>query len=132
MVTNFEEITEDLSQKELEYLQDVQEGIISATQLRAAPIKQDELITLINNYLILKHGIFCCLLLKPVRLRKYVNYIRKNSLLPLIATSNGYFLSEDNEIIQSQIKSLNERAKSIRDAAKGLQNYLNVKQLKTV
>lgn len=130
MITNFEEHTEDLTEKELEYLSDIQEGIIKALS-GPIPRKQNELILLINNFLFEKHGLFVCVILKPVRLRKYVNYIRKNSLLPIMATSNGYFLSEDNNMIQSQIKSLNERAKSIRDAAEGLQNYLNVKQLKT-
>lgn len=130
-ITNFEEITEDLTAKELEYLQDVQDGMIAALQASAMPIKQNELILLVNNYLFSKYGMFCCMILKPVRLRKYVNYVRKNSLLPIMATSNGYFLSENEEMIRSQIKSLNERAKSIRDAAKGLEDYLNVKQLKT-
>ena len=131
MITNFEEITEDLTEKELEYLQDIQEGIAKALLYSGMPKKQDELIFLINNSLFERYGMACCMILKPVRLRKYINYIRKNSLMPIMATSNGYFLSENEEMIRSQIKSLNERAKSIRDAAKGLENYLNVKQLKT-
>lgn len=130
MIENFEEHTEDLTEKELEYLNDVQEAMVKALSSSGMPKKQNELIILINHYLFERNGMSCCMILKPVRLRKFVNYIRKNSLLPIIATSNGYFLSEDPAVIESQIKSLNQRAKSIRDAAEGLKHYLNVNQLK--
>jgi len=58
------------------------------------------------------------------RLRKLVNYIRSNSLLPLIATSQGYFTTDCKQTIQEQIKSLQERASSIDRCARGLNNFL--------
>lgn len=58
------------------------------------------------------------------RLRKLVNYIRSNGLLPLIATSQGYFTTDCKETIAEQIKSLQERANSIKNCAIGLENFL--------
>ena len=125
MLVNFEEITEDLTERELDFLPDVQEGIKKALEKAIQPRKQNELLTLINSYLQEKHGLFCSLSLSGVRLRKYVNYIRKNSLMPIIATSSGYSLSNDRNVIESQIKSLLQRSRSINEAAEGLKNYLN-------
>ena len=125
MLVNFEQITEDLTERELDFLPDVQEAIKKALEKSVEPRKQNELITLINSYLQEKHGLFCSLSLSGVRLRKYVNYIRKNSLMPIIATSSGYSLSNDRNVIESQIKSLLQRSRSINDAAEGLKNYLN-------
>jgi hypothetical protein len=53
-----------------------------------------------------------------------VNYIRTNGIIPLIATSNGYFTSDCKETIQEQIKSLQERANSIERCAAGLRKFL--------
>ena len=58
------------------------------------------------------------------RLRKLVNYIRSNSLIPLIATSQGYFTTDCKQTIQEQIKSLQERANSIERCAQGLKKFL--------
>lgn len=124
-ITNFEEITEDLTERELDFLPDVQEAIKNALEKAVQPRKQNELITLINSYLQQKHGLFCSLSLSGVRLRKYVNYIRKNSLMPIIGTKDGYSLSNDRVVIESQIKSLLQRSRSINEAAEGLKNYLN-------
>ena len=58
------------------------------------------------------------------RLRKLVNYIRSNSLIPLIATSQGYFTTDCKQTILEQIISLQERANSIERCAQGLKKFL--------
>lgn len=58
------------------------------------------------------------------RLRKMCNYIRTHGLLPLIATSRGYYVSHDKQEIKSEIQSLLERANSIVTSAKGLEKFL--------
>jgi hypothetical protein len=58
------------------------------------------------------------------RLRKMVNYIRTNGIIPLIATSHGYFTTDCKETISEQIKSLQERANSIERCAAGLKKFL--------
>ena len=60
-----------------------------------------------------------------VRLRKIVNYIRTNGLIPLIATSSGYYVDYSPEVIESQIKSLKERSSSIYHCAVGLEKILS-------
>jgi len=123
-IENFEQITEDLTDRELDFLPDVQEAIKNALEKAIEPRKQNELITLINSYLQEKHGLFCSLSLSGVRLRKYVNYLRSNSILPIIGTSSGYSIANKKDIIESQIKSLKQRARQINRAAEGLQKYL--------
>jgi hypothetical protein len=59
-----------------------------------------------------------------VRLRKMVNYIRSNGLIPLIANSQGYFTTDCKLTIQQQIISLQERANSIERCAQGLKKFL--------
>lgn len=66
-----------------------------------------------------------CIPINGARLRKLVNYIRSHGLLPVIATSKGYYCSYDEKDILLQIKSLNERADAINNSANGLKQFLN-------
>ena len=114
MITNFEEITFELTEEEHELKYDVirilkqhdSENVIKAPDLIAAINykHEEEVIT-------------------GARLRKIINYIRSNSLLPVIATSKGYFVSYDKEVIASQIQSLKDRSNAILTAAKGLYTF---------
>ena len=45
--------------------------------------------------------------------------------MPLIATSNGYYISEDKKVIESQVTSLIQRANSILKTAQGLSKFIN-------
>lgn len=130
MVENFEDITEDLTEKELQVLPDVIEGIKYALTGSQSAKKQHIVVDLVNSYLLNKHGMFAPIVLNSVRLRKFTNYLRKNAMLPIIATSNGYFISENPDVIKSQIRSLKQRSRSIYDAAQGLENYLSLNQNK--
>lgn len=107
MITNFEELTKELNPKEKELLT----GLISILQLHIdKPIK--------SPFIERELGI------SGVRVRKLINYTRVHHILPLIGTSQGYFLSWDVEQIEKQIKSLHERANSIDDCAYGLDWFL--------
>jgi hypothetical protein len=59
------------------------------------------------------------------RLRKIVNYIRTMGMIPLIATSKGYYVSFEMPDIQDQISSLKERANSINRCADGLSKFIH-------
>ena len=117
--TNFEEITQELNKDELAILNLVIQGFKGYT--KDNPIKADLIILRMNDFL--KNKNYKIRLNGP-RLRKFVNHIRTNSLLPLIATSKGYFVTEDKELILNQIKSLMERANSIEGCAQGLKEFL--------
>ena len=116
MITNFENITHELTEIELEMLPLIVNGFKRYTKNN--PIKEPDIVSRFNSKnLKLK--------LNGARLRKLVNHIRCHSMLPLIATSKGYYVSDDTEEIKNQIKSLRERANSINRCADGLLNYLD-------
>lgn len=58
------------------------------------------------------------------RLRKIVNHIRTNGMLPVIATSKGYYISHDRDEINAQIQSLEQRRESINQAIQGLARWI--------
>lgn len=84
------------------------------------PIKADVIIAKTNIHL--KNQGIKYRLTAP-RLRKIVNYIRVNELLPLIAGPNGYYVCYDKDVVMDEVKSLLQRAGSIQRAAQGLMSY---------
>lgn len=119
MITNFENITTELTMKELVLLPFIVKGF---KHHRDKPIKAPEIIEKLNTWLEANNYEQR---LTPARLRKFVNHIRTTGTLPLIATPKGYFVSYDKKEIEKQIKSLKERARSIERCANGLNKYLN-------
>jgi len=119
MITNFEEHTHELTNEEMEILPIVVHGF--RNYKKDNPIKAELIVTRMNEFLSARG--FKTKMSQP-RLRKMVNYIRTNGIIPLIATSNGYFTSDCKETIQEQIKSLQERANSIGRCAAGLRKFL--------
>ena len=113
MIKTFEKFTFELTDKEKEILPLLINGFRFYNKNN--PIKEPEIVKKFNE----RNG---NLKLSGVRLRKLVNYIRVNSLLPLIATSKGYFVSYDKDVLDSQIKSLQQRANSINACADGLKS----------
>jgi len=120
MVTNFEDITPNISEQELDIIPLLVAGFSSHGKNN--PIKAPQIVEQMNAFLSSKG--YKIRMSEP-RLRRCVNYIRSNSLLPLIATSDGYYVSYDPEEITSQIKSLRERASAIRVCADGLAAFVN-------
>lgn len=116
MITGFEEITEELTQEEYTLVDVLIAGFSKRTSQN--PIKAPEIIRKMQEggYKI-----------TGPRLRKLCNYIRRNGLLPLIATSSGYYCSTDPVDIQKQITSLQERAEGILAASNGLKKFLDTK-----
>lgn len=56
------------------------------------------------------------------RIRKVINYIRINGIVPcIVANSNGYYVADSKEEIEEYIRSLEERWKSIKAVADQLQ-----------
>lgn len=116
MLTNFENITYELNEEELRMVPDICEAFRKYS--KDNPIKAPEICEKINSN-------------KPdaskfteARLRKICNYIRSNGMIPLIATSRGYYVDYSREALESQIKSLTERSNSIMRCAQGLQTFL--------
>jgi hypothetical protein len=116
MIKTFEQFTYELTDKEKEILPVLINGFKFYNKNN--PIKEPEIVRKFNE----RNG---NLKLSGVRLRKLVNHIRANSLLPLIATSKGYFVCYDKSIITTQIESLEQRANSINNCANGLKKLLS-------
>jgi hypothetical protein len=119
MITTFEDYTHELTNEEMEVLPIVVHGF--RNYKKTNPIKAELIVTRLNEYLTAKGY---KLKMSQPRLRKMVNYIRTNGLIPLIATSQGYFTTDCKETIQEQIKSLQERANSIQRCSEGLKKFL--------
>lgn len=119
MITNFEDITRDLEPEEKQLVRVLISGF--KTKTKDNPIKAPDIIKKINldkQRLGLKKNI------TEPRLRKLCNFIRSEGMIPLIATSSGYYVSYDKEEVKKQIDSLNERASAIIGSANGLKKFL--------
>jgi hypothetical protein len=118
MINNFEDFTEELTPDELKLVNPLMEGL--RTKTKENTIKAPVIVKKMNEYA-LKHNL--TKITEP-RLRKLVNFIRVNGKLPIIATSQGYYVSYDKQEILDQINSLTQRANSIMNSANGLKNFL--------
>jgi hypothetical protein len=115
MITNFEQLTAELSEDELLIIPVLITGFKNHTKKN--PIKSDAIVKEMNKYLVQNNF---KIKMTGVRLRKCCNYIRTNSIIPLIATSDGYYTSYEENDIELEINSLVERANSIMRSAAGL------------
>jgi uncharacterized Fe-S center protein len=119
MVTNFEDITAKLSQEERKLIPVLIRGFQRKTKSRA--VKSNDILLALNKNLAeygLKQKI------TGPRLRKLCNIIRTKGILPLIATSKGYYVSYDRNEVLNEIHSLRDRAFAILNSAKGLEKFI--------
>jgi hypothetical protein len=114
--------------------------MITGFDLETAPLTEDEkkLVPVIIKGLYNKrrpedavHGAAICQAvsakygkLTEPRLRKITNFLRSAKILPVMATSRGYYISYDREEIEKQILSLQQRAEAIQQAIEGLKLWL--------
>ncbi len=85
------------------------------------PIKSPQLIKQVNAYLSEKH---MKMKIDARTMRKLTHFIRVHSILPLIGNEYGYFVTRSKIVLRAQIKSLNTRAESALNGAKGLEEFL--------
>lgn len=115
MITNFEDYTVSLTDNEKEILPDFINAISKVN--KAAALNAPEIVQEVRDtYPDIKFS--------QATLRKFCNHIRRNGLLPLIATPKGYYISYDAEEVQKQIDSLKERASAILASAEGLSKFI--------
>ncbi len=120
MITNFEKITEDLTDQEKELLPRFvaaiktkvgKKNIITATQIQRIYADKG-------------------MKVPGARIRKIINYIRTNELVPLlVSTSNGYFIATKRSEVESCIKSLKERESAINAVRQSLVQQLSKSSL---
>ncbi len=118
MLENFKEITVELSQDEEELVD------IVINRFRLLPGKGN----IVTNPQMLKrlNEKFNMTLTEP-RIRKIIQFIRLNNLLPgLIGTSRGYYYTDNLEEIETWILSMQQRERAIRESWKIAQNHVRV------
>jgi hypothetical protein len=118
MIKNFEEITKEMTESEKKLVPVIIKGL--STKTKANPIIGADIVSAINSQKD-KYGIK---LFSEPRLRKIVNFIRTEGILPVMATSNGYYVTKDRAELESQIESLTQRAEAIMSSANGLKKFL--------
>ena len=118
MINNFEDFTEELSPDELKLVAPLMNGL--RTKSKQNTIKAPDIVKAMNLFAD-KNALIN---ITEPRLRKLVNHIRMKGILPIIATSQGYYVSYDKQEITDQINSLTQRANSILKSADGLRNFL--------
>lgn len=110
MITNFEELTYDVTEEEKRVAQLISKSIQKNHVGKDKAITSREIIVKLANASNPEHRIS----MGDARLRKIINYIRQSGMCPcLIATSKGYYVSNDREEIGKYIKSLDERVNEI-------------------
>jgi len=110
MITNFETITRELDRNDLKFLPIIIAGM-KAHRGRDNAITGAEIVSKVPG-------------LTEPRLRKIVNHIRQNAILPVIATSKGYYTADCAEDVLSQIRSLQDRIDAIEAAKNGLAKFV--------
>ena len=124
MITGFEELTSEITVEEKHLMPLLQAEILCHSVTN--PIKSPEILRRLNEYM--NENNYNLVLTGP-RLRKLINYARSNSLLPIIATSKGYYCSYERIEIKTQIESLEERSHSIQRCADGLKKFLSTNNI---
>ena len=119
MITNFDEITEELNEDEKRLVPILIKGL--SNKEKSNPVTGKQICARINAF---KDTYGLKRPFTEPRLRKICNFIRVKGILPLIATSNGYYVSYDQKEIEAQIESLNERAAAIQASAEGLRKFM--------
>jgi hypothetical protein len=118
MIKNFEQITKEMTQDEKKLVPIIINGL--STKTKNNPIKGADIVSAINENKD-RYGIK---LFSEPRLRKIINFIRSEGILPVMGTSNGYYCTQDRDELESQIESLTQRAEAIMSSANGLKKFL--------
>jgi len=105
MLKNFEKITIELSPIELEYVEFLGQWFMH-NKGKENTVKNGDIAKLIKTAFDKK--------IADSRVRKVLQFLRTNGLPNIIATSNGYFYSDDIAEIEAWIISLKQREAAIR------------------
>lgn len=121
-ITNFETLTEELTPEELS-IQCFVESAFKKCMDEKNAIKGKDLVIMINHRIATEYDPQFAKMTE-VRLRKFVNYYRSKGFIPICASSLGYFVSMDAEVLKLQVESLNQRANSMKKASDGLAKWI--------
>jgi len=119
MITNFDSHTQELNEYEEKTLQPIIIRGLSTKLGKSSAITNKKICEVLTE-----KGYE----LTDTRLRKIIHNIRAKDLVPLlIATSKGYYVSNDEKEIRDYIQSLSERINSISFIKQSIQRQWNNK-----
>ena len=121
MLKNFEKITIELTSQELEYVEFLGQWFMH-NKGKENTVKNADIARLIKNRFEKK--------IVESRVRKVVQFLRTNGLPNLIATSNGYFYSDDVLEIDAWIVSLKQREAAIREIREKAEKQVEILRFK--
>lgn len=119
MITNFEDITQPLSDQE------IQAASVIASIIKSHVGKEHTIVSSQLADLCKQKGVK--IPLPGNRIRKIINYLRHHDLPNIAATSNGYYLPKDRYEMEDYLKSLKERLDAINSVYKQVLNYYQSK-----
>lgn len=115
MLNGFETYTSDLNQYETETLLPIVVAGLGYKKGRANAVTNKQIVSRLRD-----RG----LKINDARVRKLINHIRNNNILPgLIATSEGYYISTDPTEVNNYIESLVGRERAIGSIRRKFQEY---------
>ena len=116
MINNFEDITKELSGDEKRVLPIIVNGLKNCIGKQKSYSNKKIKGALLEKYNIKLSG---------PRLRKIIQYIRVKDLVPcLIATSRGYYVSDDMNEVREYCESLQQRINSIKQTKTSIEKQL--------
>lgn len=116
MIDNFEEITHELTDEEKVLLPIITKALKKKIGKEMAVTNSQ----MIKGLKTIGHTV------RPARIRKLIHHIRITGEIDcLVATSKGYYVSNDIQEMDTYIESLLQRAKSIEEIANQMQFQRN-------
>lgn len=123
MVINFEEITHELTSDEEFKIVPIIVNRFKSTQGKEKIVTNKKMIEGIQNV--------CGFKTTEPRIRKMIQFIRDKNLLndlEILATSQGYYSTDDNDEILKWIKSMNNRISAMIETKESIEIRLIKKQ----
>ena len=116
MIKNFEDQTEELNSYELSKLVPAMVNGLKTKIGKHNAIKNADMVKAMKR---------AGYSITDVKVRKIINHIRNNALVPcLIATSKGYYVGDSLQELEDYITSLAQREKAIKDVRIAIQNQV--------
>jgi len=112
MITNFEKYTHELTPKEIDFILPRVIKILSERQGKEKVATNQKIVDYLNG---LQSIIDADAMTSTRRIRKIIHEIRVNGDVPcLIATSEGYYIADNDDELEAYMLSLRERVNSIQ------------------
>jgi len=117
MITNFDDYTIELNQDELKIVPIIVDRFTKWKGSKYIVTNPQIVSGLERNFKIK---------ITEPRIRKIIQYIRIENLVPgLIATSKGYYTTDDINELEQWIETMKQRENAIRESRTSIEQYLN-------